>query len=123
MTEEITTKELGWFIVEMMGHVRIAGKVSTDNRFGGPLSRVDIPGPVDAAGNESWVSQWFSTQAVYRITSCSEHTARQVAAMGTPSPLHHYEIPVRIEPPRPDRSPQNEGGDDDDVIDLDDLPL
>jgi hypothetical protein len=35
--------EPSWAIVELMGHVRIAGRVSEEERFGAKLGRIDIP--------------------------------------------------------------------------------
>lgn len=85
-----------WFIVELMGHIRLAGKVTVDERFGGKLSRIDIPGPklVDSTGDgvDTWVTQWFGAAGVYRITACTEATAREVAAFGSPSPVGRWEM-------------------------------
>ncbi len=32
-----------WAIVELMGHVKIAGRISEEEKFGGKLGRIDVP--------------------------------------------------------------------------------
>lgn len=32
-----------WAVVELMGHVRLAGRISEEERFGSKLGRIDIP--------------------------------------------------------------------------------
>lgn len=34
-----------WAVVELMGHVRIAGRLSEEERFGGKMGRIDVPNP------------------------------------------------------------------------------
>lgn len=69
----------GWAIVELMGHVRLAGYVTEEEHFGAKLGRIDIPfegGPA---------TQYFAGSAVYRVTPCTEIVARtQVSRVSKP---------------------------------------
>lgn len=85
-----------WAIVELMGHVKVAGLVSEEERFGCKMGRVEIP--TESGG---FVTQWFSGGSVYRMTPVSEEVARAVALRNQPTPVHRWELPVPQEsPPR-----------------------
>jgi hypothetical protein len=84
-----TTTVQQWAIVELMGHNRYGGLVSTDTQFGTPLLRVDVPMP-----DGSTVSQLINPASIYRLTMCSEDLARHAAKLGTPRPLESWEMPV-----------------------------
>ena len=76
-----------WAILELMGHRRLAGKV-TESEIGGALFvRIDIP------GREGWkTTQFYSAAAIYCITPTSEAIAREVAAMSSGEPVHAWEF-------------------------------
>lgn len=76
-----------WAIVELMGHVRMAGRLSEEERFGAKLGRLDIP-----RADGSFLTQFFGGGSVYRITPVSEELARQAARVNEPRPLHTYEL-------------------------------
>lgn len=81
MTEE-------WAILELMGHVRIAGKVTEEERFGSKIGRIDVP--IKSGG---FVTQYFGGASVYRMTIVSDDVAKAVAFNNEPSPIHAYEMP------------------------------
>lgn len=83
-----------WAIVELMGHVRMAGRVSEESHFGAALGRIDIP----MGEGDDFVTQYFGGSSVYRVTPCDEATARVVAASNRPQPVHRYELPSPVEP-------------------------
>lgn len=114
-----------WAIVELMGHVRIAGRVTEEERFGTKLGRVDIPLPVKVCGpcggkvgvcpdcaichgtgatGGGFVTQYFSGSSIYRLTPCDEATARRVAQASEPAPVHQWQLPA----PRTDRDCQED---------------
>ncbi len=69
-----------WAIVELMGHTRIAGKVTEAEIGGGKLLRVDVP---EIEGKQA-ITKYFGNSAVYALTPVDEETARLVAsAIGT----------------------------------------
>lgn len=81
-----------WAIVELMGHVRLGGKLTEEERFGVKLGRLDIP------DGERFVTQFFGGQSVYRITIVDEAAARAVARR-TPEPVSAWELPKQLEAP------------------------
>lgn len=83
-----------WAIVELMGHVKLAGKLTEEERFGAKMGRIDIPR--DA---EKFVTQYFGGGSVYRITPTTEEIARAVAARNAPAPVHAWELPAPATPP------------------------
>jgi hypothetical protein len=93
MTTEITAYE-GWAVVELMGHVRMAGRVSEAPMFGTALLRIDIP------NGDSYTTQFASGGSIYRLTPCSEEVARAIAHGGQPMPIEPWEL-KRIKGPRP----------------------
>ena len=76
-----------WAIVELMGHVRMAGRVTEEEHFGSKLGRVDIP------DGDGWSSHFFGGGSVYRITPTTEAIARGVARHNKPQPVHRWELP------------------------------
>ncbi len=81
-----------WAIVELMGHVKMAGRLTEEERFGSKLGRLDIPGHDGA-----WSAVYFNGASVYRLTPCTEEAARIVAKRAQPEPVHQWEIPKQIE--------------------------
>lgn len=76
-----------WGIVELMGHVRLSGRLSEENHFGSVLGRIDIP-QLDG----SMVTQYFSGSSVFRITPTSEQIARDIALSDKPKPIQVWEL-------------------------------
>lgn len=86
MSEDINTFE-SWAIVELLGHVRLAGLVSEEEHFGGKVGRIDVP------MGDGYVTQYFGHSSIYRITPCTEEAARAVAEHNQPRPIHQFELP------------------------------
>jgi hypothetical protein len=107
MADQVETFE-SWAVVELMGHVRMAGRLTEEERFGGKMGRLDVPGE-----EERWTTVYFTAASVYRITPCSEEAARAVALRSKPEPVHQWELPA----PKRETDAYN---DDDDVDDDDD---
>jgi hypothetical protein len=61
-----------WAVVDLMGHITIAGRVTKPGEYGG-LWQIDIP------KEESYCTEFFSSQSVYRIRIVSEEIARAYA--------------------------------------------
>lgn len=88
MTETTTEPFEGWVILELMGHRRLAGRLSEAQIAGRSFLRIDLPGPRDEE-----TTQFYAPSAVYAITPTTEETARQVAALGRPAPVQRWELP------------------------------
>ena len=61
-----------WAVVELMGHVTLAGRVTKPGEYGG-LWQVDIPNDTE------YRTEFFGSQSVYRIRMVSEEIARAYA--------------------------------------------
>jgi hypothetical protein len=62
-----------WGLVELMGHQKIAGRLSEVTMYGAAWLRVDVP---DRAGQPGF-SQLYGSGAVYRITFATKDVALQ----------------------------------------------
>lgn len=74
-----------WAVVELMGHVTLAGRVTKPGEMGG-LWQIDVP------EGDSYQTQFFGSQSVYRIRMVSEEIARAYA-----KPSHaviEYDAPI-----------------------------
>lgn len=77
-----------WAILELLGHVRIAGRITEESHFGTALGRIDIP------DGDGFTTQYFGGGSVYRITPTTEEVARLVAVGNQPEPVHRWELPA-----------------------------
>jgi len=82
-----------WAILELMGHRRLAGKVTDAVIGGGAFLRIDVPGE-----NGKYSTQYYSPGSVYCITPTTEEIARTVAKQSQPSPVHRWEFPQLVQP-------------------------
>ena len=107
-----------WAIVELMGHVRLAGRLSEEEKFGAKMGRLDIPaaplkprtdclacsgtGQVDGMPcpmsdcEPQYVTQYFGGGSVYRITIVSEAVARHAAKSTRPEPVQAWDFPKQL---------------------------
>lgn len=74
-----------WAVVELMGHVTIAGRVTKPGEYGG-LWQIDIP------DGESFRTEFFGSQSVYRVRIVSEDIARAYARPG--HEVIEYDAPI-----------------------------
>ncbi|RYX84259.1 hypothetical protein EON83_11225 [bacterium] len=68
-----------WAIVELMGHVRLVGRISEETRFGTVLGRIDVP------DGDGFKTTYFGGQSIYRITPIAEEMARRATAPIVPA--------------------------------------
>lgn len=78
-----------WAVVELMGHVRMAGRVTEEERFGAKVGRCDVPN-----GDDGFTTVFFTGSSIYRLTPCTEDAARAVARRAQPEPVHQWELPA-----------------------------
>ncbi|MBE2198401.1 MAG: hypothetical protein IAE79_07295 [Anaerolinea sp.] len=71
-----------WGILELMGHVKVAGYVTEEELFGTKMGRIDIP-----SDNGASVTQYFGGGSVYRMTPVTEDIARAYARVNKPRPV------------------------------------
>jgi len=79
---------VGWAILELMGHRRLAGYLSEQTIGGASFLRLDVPGEGDA----TIATQFYAGAAVYCITPTTETIARAVAKRSDPAPVQRWEL-------------------------------
>ena len=112
---EEQSKFSGWAVVELMGHNKEIGFVTTEY-FGGPaLFRIDQPEFPEreyVLERPQWIEDkhcpvgttvrrealpgktaWFGVVAVFRLTPCTEDTARRAIERMLPAPIKILHIP------------------------------
>lgn len=86
----------GWFIVELMGHRRLAGYLSEETIAGVGFLRIDVPGQ----GVPDVATQFFAPSSVYALTPTTEAMAREVAELSLIRPVAEWELPRLAAAPR-----------------------
>jgi len=81
VTEPTTFEQ--WAILELMGHVKLAGLVTEEEHFGAKLGRIDIP------NGDGFTTQYFTGGSIYRLTPTTEEIARAVNRWELPAPAAH----------------------------------
>lgn len=80
----------GWVIAELMGHRKLAGRMSQANVAGAPMMRLDVfVGDAD----KPIATQFYGSGAFYCITPCDEQIARRFAQRHQPEPVTRWELP------------------------------
>jgi hypothetical protein len=95
-----------WAVVELMGHVKLAGKLTEEERFGAKMGRLEIP------TKDGFVTQFFGGGSVYRITPVAEDVARAVAARSDVAPVNTWEYPKALPSPTYGSDPGSDLEDD-----------
>lgn len=80
----------GWAIVELMGHRRLAGRVSEVSQYGAAMLRLDVPDENGAP----MATQFYGGASLYCVTPTTEEIARAVAASSRPAPVQRWELPA-----------------------------
>lgn len=120
MTEQ--TKFETWAIVEIFGHQKYSGWLTTQEIGGSSLIRLDVP----ACDEHPAFTKLWGNGAIYSITPVAEDVARAYARSLRQAPVSAYELPedvqkalrmVRAEVDRPMIDFSDEA--DDDVDDMD----
>lgn len=84
-----------WAVVELMGHVKLAGRLTQEEQFGAKLGRLDIP-----QADGTFVTKFFGGQSVYAVTVVTEAVARRVAeTASSPAPVSPWDFPKALPAP------------------------
>lgn len=81
-----------WAILELMGHRKLAGRVTDASIGGSSFIRIDVPGE-----KATVATQYYSPSSVYCITPTSESVARRVSESNTVEPVTLWEIHKPVE--------------------------
>lgn len=108
-----------WCVVELMGHQRIAGKVTEESHFGVALMRVEVPVVDGRAG----FTKFFGGNAIYAVTPTTEAIATHVAKMVDQAPISRWEMRELLPAPEAVQVAMTEEDHDDGEYDPDDPPF
>jgi len=79
-----------WAILELMGHRKLAGRVTEEEHFGVLLVRIDVP------KNDTMITQFYDRNTIYCITPTTEEIVRAFAAKAQPKPIYRYELDLAL---------------------------
>ena len=79
-----------WAIVELMGHRKIAGKVTEEQIGGTAFLRVDMFNQDD---DDPILTQFYQPSALYCLTPTSERIARALGESFLPVPVSRFDFP------------------------------
>jgi len=77
-----------WAIVELMGHRKLAGRVSEQIIAGTPLLRIDVP---DTPGVPGFTT-YYGSHAIYSLTPTAEQICIAYATAHRERPVQAYEL-------------------------------
>lgn len=100
-----------WGIVELMGHQRVAGRISERAIGGGNLLQVDVP-----QADESFRTVFYGNSAIYALHVTDEAAARACAMVSGTRPTYAWELENasrRLEAPASQRDAFDSGQEDD----------
>jgi len=80
-----------WIFLELLGHKKLAGFVSEEEKWGQVLLRIDIPTSVKD-GKLQFTTQWYGTHALYCATPILESDAIHLAKQLRPAPFSKYDL-------------------------------
>lgn len=124
MTDQVQAFE-AWALVEIFGHSRLAGKVTEQSVGGCNFVRVDVP-EVEARGVKiPAFTQLLGEKSIFRLTLCTEETARKAAVAWQAAPFVAFEAPTVPALTHRERWDDDQYDDDplDDHDDDEELPL
>lgn len=84
-----------WCIVEMLGHRKVAGRVSERMIAGKGFLQVDVP-----ARDGSFQTQWIAPESIYCLTPTGEQLCRKIAEECGPQPISKWDLRQLLEKPQ-----------------------
>jgi hypothetical protein len=100
------TKFECWGIVEVMGHLTIAGQVSEQSIGGVNMLRIDVP----AVNGMDGYTKFFGGGSIYAITPTDEETARSAAAGLRQRPIEVWKLNLpQLSPPASAEEDEDDG--------------
>jgi hypothetical protein len=102
-----------WALVELMGHQRIAGRVTEAEIGGCKFIRVDVPAATFENVETQALTKYLGPSSVYAITPVTEETARALARQIEAAPLSIWDARRLAKSLPATESPHYENEDDD----------
>lgn len=88
MADNAEGKFESWGVLELFGHLRLAGRLSEQTIGGCHFIRIDVPAVVDAPE----YTRFFTQGAIYGMTITSEEVSRKLADRLRARPVAAYEL-------------------------------
>jgi hypothetical protein len=85
----------GWAVVELFGHVRLAGLVSEADQYGVKMLRIDVP---EVDGRPAFTT-YKGGSALFSVTPTTEEVAIAVVKQERPAPPIPYALQLRAMAP------------------------
>jgi hypothetical protein len=82
-----------WAVLELFGHVRLAGRVTEASIGGCSFLRVDVP---EREGEGVKFTRYFGNGAIYSMTPVTEEVARRVGDGNAAAPVKPWEMPKAL---------------------------
>jgi hypothetical protein len=82
-----------WGILELFGHLKLAGKITEQPIGGDSLIRIDVPPVTVGDVTIPAFTRFFGAKAVYSLTPCTEDLAKVTAAAVKHQPVQAYDLP------------------------------
>jgi hypothetical protein len=83
-----------WAIVELMGHRKMAGRVSEQVIAGAALLRIDVPDVTAADGQAlKGFTQFYGASSIYCLTPSTEEICKRFTIYHRERPVQSYELP------------------------------
>jgi hypothetical protein len=80
-----------WAVVELFGHVKLAGKVTEVEMFGAKMLRLDVP----AVDGHLGFTKFYGGSAVFSLAPTTEEIAVGVIRRLRPAPVTPYDVGLR----------------------------
>jgi hypothetical protein len=92
-----------WAIVELLGHRKIAGRVTEQTIAGASLVRIDVP---DVPGDDyndpiAGFTQFYGASSLYCLSPVTEDVANRYAQAIRSAPIQRFELPAIRRPADP----------------------
>ena len=82
-----------WMFIELLGHHKLVGFVTEEQKWGQVLLRIDIPTSVNHETKKmEFTTQWYGTHALYCATPINESDAIHLAKQLRPKPFDKFDL-------------------------------
>lgn len=90
MSETKTPRDLGWVMLELMGHRQRIGLAREEEIAGGVMLRIDIP-----TEGDGYATEYYGAASIYALRPIAEEVARDHYAARDPRPARPLEYKER----------------------------
>jgi hypothetical protein len=82
-----------WMLIEIMGHKKLAGLVTEEERFDTVMLRIDIPTHIDFEEKAThYITQYYHHNAIFSATPINQTDALALAGIYRPNPFTKFDL-------------------------------